>query len=102
MKQSRIGSISALGSVALLVAACAGGAGPPAPTAALPTTSPPTTAPPTTAPQTETKSAAQTETKSETKAAAGSGKATGEPIKIGSLCDRSGATATVTPFLCDG
>ncbi len=42
---------------------------------------------------------AKTETKAETQA---TGKATGEPIKVGIICDRSGAVANNTIPLCDG
>ena len=93
MKDRAIALIGALGGASLLVAACAGGATPAAPPAA------------TTAPQAQTQAAAKTDTKTEAKsepqATVGSGKATGEPIKVGVLCDRSGPTATTTPFLCD-
>jgi branched-chain amino acid transport system substrate-binding protein len=88
MKKSLI-LLTAVGG-AVFLAACAGGAATPAPKAP---------------PPTEAKSAVKTEDKSETKtepkAAASPSKATGEPIKIGALCDRSGPTANVTPFLCD-
>ena len=78
---------------ALIVAACGGGGGT-APAAS-------------TAPKTDTQAApttaAKTDAKTDSKAApVGSGKATGEPIKVGVLCDRSGSQASVQPFLCDG
>lgn len=79
---------------ALLAAACGGGGAPAAPT---------------TAPKTDTKAAAPgtSGAPASSPAAAGksapaSGKATGEPIKVGVLCDRSGAVAAINTYLCDG
>ena len=64
--------------------------------------------------KTETKAAgspaapAKADTQAETKpagspaAAPAGGKASGEPVKVGILCDRSGAVANNTIPLCDG
>ena len=90
--------IGALAGSALFVAACGGGGGGGAGGtggAAQGTT---------TAPKTDTK----TDTKAASapaaagKSAPGSGKATGEPVKVGILCDRSGAVASINTYLCDG
>ena len=80
-------SLTALALVALILAACGGGGGP-------------TTGP--AAPKTETKAAtspAEPGAKTEAKTVA---KPTGEPIRVGLLCDRSGPTVSIATYLCDG
>ncbi|HEX2172569.1 MAG TPA: ABC transporter substrate-binding protein, partial [Dehalococcoidia bacterium] len=78
-----------------MIAACGGGG----------TTAPPAS---TTAPKTDAQSAPATTSKTQmttTGQAAstpGTGKATGEPVKVGILCDRSGSQAGPQGFLCDG
>ena len=83
MNRYLLGLAATLGGLAFLVAACGGGGA-------------------TTGQGTKTE--AKTEAKTDAKAASapGSGKATGQPIPVGILCDRSGSQAIVQPYLCDG
>ena len=84
MRLSLPAALATLGAATLLAVACGGGS---------------TTAPT----KTESKSDTKTEAKSASPAAAqsGTGKASGEPIKIGQLNDRSGPTASVGTKLGD-
>ena len=70
----------------VLLAACGGGSStaPPSKLEATATTAP--------AAKTETKAETKPEATAATQAAPASAKASGEPIKIGQLCDRSGIT----------
>ena len=95
MKRSITVLTGALAGAALLAAACGGGGGgatsPGAPTA----------------PKTDAKTESKTDTGAASspaagKSAVGSGKATGQPVKVGILCDRSGAVANINTYLCDG
>lgn len=86
-------SLSTLTLGVMILTACGGASTPAAPT---PTTASKTetkTEPPAAAPDTKTDS------KTETKTAA---KLTGEPVRLGLLCDRSGPTVNIATYLCDG
>ena len=97
MRHSSWTLLAPLAAGSLLLAACGGAAT--TPTA--PKTETKATAP--TAPKSETDAKAETKTDAKADAkAAGTGKATGEPLKIGQLCDRSGPTVNIGAKLCDG
>lgn len=89
-------SVAILAVTTMFVAACAGGTS--APTGSPSTPKAETTEPTTAAPsQTKTGSG-----QASPQAATTSGKASGEPVKIGMLCDRSGAVANINIPMCDG
>ena len=92
-------ALASLGAGALFVAACGGGGGGTAPGATQPKAGTDTKAAATAPAQTQ-----KTDAKADTQAAAkaATGKATGEPIKIGQFNDRSGPTANVGTKLGDG
>ncbi len=85
-----------LGVGMVLLAACGGGSStaPPSKLEATATTAP--------AAKTETKAETKPEATATTQAAPASAKASGEPIKIGQLCDRSGINVNVGTKFCDG
>ncbi len=90
-------SLGALIPAAMILLACSGAGGtPPAATVAAPAETPSGAKAAGPAQSSQPSPAAQAA------AGSGQGQATGEPIKIGQLCDRSGATVNIGAKFCDG
>lgn len=101
MRWTFVGWTSLLGAGAIALAACGGAAAPTPAVTEAPKTAQSPAAKITTSAATAVTASPQAQPAKQASPVS-SGKATGEPINYGIICDRSGPTAYVTATLCDG